>query len=61
MAQLAKQKIWEWVNQNDIPPGPDGKTCHVLKVTWELKLKRLPDGSILKYKYIYCVRRDLQI
>ena len=32
----------------------------VLKGTWALKLKRLPDGTPSKYKDRYCVRGDLQ-
>ena len=32
--QLVKHKTWERVNRNDIPLGPDGKTCCVLKSTW---------------------------
>ena len=53
--QLAKQKTWEQVNCNNIPTGPDGKHRRVIKGTWAFKLKRLPDGSPLKYKAIYCM------
>ena len=34
IAQLVKQKTWEQVIQNDIPPWTDVKTCRVLKGTW---------------------------
>ena len=54
-------KTWERVKHNDIPPGPDKKDLSVLKGTWEFKLKRLPDGSTLKYKACYYVPGDLQI
>ena len=33
----------------------------MLPGTWAFKLKRLPDGSPLKYKTRYCVRGDKQI
>ena len=34
IAQLTKQKTWERVNHNDIPPGPDRKPRRVIKGTW---------------------------
>ena len=37
---------------------PAGKK--VLKGTWALKLKRLPDGTPSKYKTRFWVRGDLQ-
>jgi hypothetical protein len=33
---------------------------HVLKGTWVFKLKRLPDGTPLKFKARFCARGDLQ-
>ena len=48
IAQLVMQKIWEQVNHNYIPPGTYGKPLRVLKGTWELKLKRLPEETSLK-------------
>ena len=58
--QLLKQKIWEHIPWSAIPNGPDGKPRRVLKGTWVFKLKRLTDGSPLKYKAGYCVRGNMQ-
>ena len=60
ISQLAKQKTWEWVNRDDIPPGPDEKPRHVLKGTWLFKLKWPPDDIPLKYKHRYFVHGYLQ-
>ena len=34
ISQLVKQKTWQRVNRNYIPPGPDGKPRRIIKVTW---------------------------
>jgi len=60
IAQLMKQKTWERINIADIPKDSNGNSRKVLKGTWALKLKRLPDGTPSKYKARYCVRGDLQ-
>ena len=60
ISQLAKQKTWEWVNRDDIPPGPDEKPRRDIKGTQAFKLKRLPEVSTLKYRACYCVSGDLQ-
>ena len=60
ISQLVKQKAWEWVNLNYIPPVPDVKTLCVLESNWEFKLKRLPGTTPLKYKACYNVCGDLQ-
>ena len=53
---ILKQKTWVSVDRKKVPPN---KT--VLPGTWAFKLKRLPDGSPLKYKARYCVRGDKQV
>ena len=58
--QLLKQKTWERMNRSDVPKDQDGNPRRILKGTWALKLKRLPDGTPSKYKARYCVRGDLQ-
>ena len=58
--QLILQNTWKPVNRSDLPKTSDGKYRKVLKGTWAFKLKRLPDGSPLKFKARYCVRGDLQ-
>ena len=58
--QLLRQRTWDRVDRASIPNGPDGKPRRVLPGTWAFKLKRLPDGTPLKFKARYCVRGDLQ-
>ena len=58
--QLLKQKTWERMNRSNVPKDQDGKSRRILKGTWALKLKQLPDGTPSKYKARYCVRGDLQ-
>ena len=53
---LAKHKCWSGVLRSSLP-----SNAHVLKTTWTYKIKRLPDGSILKFKARFCARGDLQI
>ena len=55
VSQLMKQNTWKRVPRNDVPPGRI-----ILKSIWVFKLKRLPDGTALKYKARFCVRGDLQ-
>ena len=58
--QLLRQRTWERVDRSAVPPGPDGTKRKILPGTWAFKLKRLPDGTPLKFKARYCVRGDLQ-
>jgi hypothetical protein len=39
---------------------PREDTTKVIKPTWVFKLKRLPDGTPLKFNAHFCVRGDLQ-
>ena len=48
--QLMKQKTWERMNRSDVPLDSDGNLRRIIKGTWALKLKRLPDGTPSKYK-----------
>jgi Reverse transcriptase (RNA-dependent DNA polymerase). len=57
---LLQQRTWTRVNRNDVPKNPDGSMRKILKGTWAFKLKRLPDGTPLKYKARYCCRGDMQ-
>ena len=58
--QLIKQSTWESVLRKDVPPTPDGKRRTILPSTWAFRLKRLPDGTPLKFKARFCVRGDRQ-
>ena len=58
--QLILQNTWEYVPRSQVPKATDGKRRPILAGTWAFKLKRLPDGSPLKFKARYCVRGDLQ-
>ena len=49
---LVQQRTWAV-----IPRTPE---MNVLKSTWVFKLKRLPDGTPLKFKARFCARGDLQ-
>ena len=53
---ILKQRTWEPIGRNKLP-----KEKPILPGTWALKLKRLPDGSPLKFKATYCVRGYEQI
>ena len=58
--QLISQNTWTPVDRASIPAtSDDGKPRPILKGTWAFKLKRLPDGSPLKFK-AYCIRGDMQ-
>ena len=59
--ELLRIKTWTRMDRSAVPLGPDGKPRRILKGTWAFKLKRLPDGTPLKYKARYCVRGDLQV
>jgi Reverse transcriptase (RNA-dependent DNA polymerase). len=52
---LLEQRTWTRINRKDVPNGHK-----ILKGTWAFKLKRLPDGTLLKYKARYCCRGDMQ-
>jgi hypothetical protein len=49
---LIDQKTWKTI--------PRSEATRVIKSTWVLKIKRLPDGSASKFKARYCVRGDMQ-
>jgi hypothetical protein len=49
---LVQQRTWEVI--------PRTSDVNVLKSTWVFKLKRLPDGTPLKFKARFCARGDLQ-
>ena len=57
---LLSQNTWKRVDRSDIPKDSNGKPHPVLKSMWALKLKRLPDGSPLKFKARFVVRGDMQ-
>jgi hypothetical protein len=57
---LLRQRTWTRVAREEVPPNPDGTARKILKGTWAFKLKRLPDGTPLKYKARYCCRGDMQ-
>ena len=54
ISQLLKQNTWKRMRRDEVPTGRK-----ILKSTWTFKLKRLPDGTPLKYKARFCVRGDL--
>jgi hypothetical protein len=49
---LIQQRTWAVVSRTP--------NMNVLKSTWVFKLKRLPDGTPLKFKARFCARGDLQ-
>jgi histone deacetylase 1/2 len=52
---LLQQRTWTRVARKSVP-----ENQKILKGTWAFKLKRLPDGTPLKYKARYCCRGDMQ-
>jgi hypothetical protein len=58
--QLLIQRTWNRISRDDVPTNSNGKKQRILPGTWAFKLKRLPDGTPLKFKARYCVRGDLQ-
>lgn len=52
---LLQQRTWIRIDRRTVPVGQK-----ILKGTWAFKLKRLPDGTPLKYKARYCCRGDMQ-
>ena len=58
--QLMLQKTWTPISREKVPLDKNNKVRPILKGTWAFKLKRLPDGTPLKFKARYCVRGDLQ-
>jgi hypothetical protein len=57
---LLQQRTWIRVDRASVPRNADGSARKILKGTWAFKLKRLPDGTPLKYKARYCCRGDMQ-
>ena len=53
---ILKKKTWVSVIRNTVPENKP-----ILPGIWAFKLKRLLDGSSLKYKVRYCVRGDKQV
>ena len=53
---ILKQKTWVPINRTSMPKGKV-----ILPGIWAFKLKRLLDGSPLKFKARYCVRGNKQI
>ena len=47
---------WTAVLRSSLP-----KNANILPSTWAYKIKRLPDGEILKFKARFCVRGDRQV
>ena len=58
--QLIVQNTWKAVDRSSISKMPNGTRRPILKGMWAFKLKRLPDGTPLKFKARYCVRGDMQ-
>ena len=56
ITQLEKKGTWQIVDRFSIPDD-----VNVLPSTWVFKRKRLPDGTIRKYKARFCVRGDKQV
>ena len=56
IADLEKHKTWRLVKRSTLP-----KDTNVLPGTWAFKIKRLPDGTLRKFKARFCVRGDKQI
>lgn len=58
---LIKRNTWTCVLRSQVPMTAQGKKHPVLKSTWAFKLKRFPDGSVMKFKARFCVRGDQQV
>ena len=58
--QAMKLEVEKLVQQQTWMTIPRTPTMNVLKGTWVFKLKRLPDGTPLKFKARFCARGDLQ-
>ena len=54
ISSLEKHGTWEIDDQANA-------TTKILPGTWVFRVKRAPDGSIIKFKARYCVRGDLQV
>jgi hypothetical protein len=52
MSGLIRQRTWKAVERSS--------ATNIIKSTWAFKCKRLPDGTVLKFKARFCVRGDLQ-
>ena len=55
-----KLEIQTLKNQNTWVTVDRPNTKAVLKGTWAFKLKRLPDGTVNRYKARFCARGDMQ-
>jgi hypothetical protein len=49
---LIRQRTWKAVERSS--------ATNIIKSTWAFKCKRLPNGTVLKFKARFCVRGDLQ-
>lgn len=54
IADLDKMDTWELVERKHLPPN-----TKVVPGTWAFRIKRRPDGTLLKFKSRFCVRGDL--
>ena len=52
---LISINTWKPIPRDKVPTTVDGKKRPILPGTWAFKIKRLPDGSISKFKARYCV------
>ena len=55
IASLEGMKTWDVVDRSSVPSG-----MKVVPGTWAQRIKRLPDGSLNKFKSRWCCRGDLQ-
>jgi hypothetical protein len=55
-----KSEIASLIQQHTSTPIPRAEASRVINIRWVFKLKRLPDGTPLKFKARLCVRGDLQ-
>ena len=51
---------WTPIPRTKVPLTKDGQKRPILPGTWAFKIKRLPDGTVSKFKARYCVRGDKQ-
>jgi hypothetical protein len=52
---VASKNTYSILDRNEVPAG-----SQIIKSTWVLRLKRRPDGSIIKKKARFCFRGDTQ-
>jgi hypothetical protein len=53
--ELVAKETWHAVLRSSVPP-----SSRVIPLTWVMKIKRLPNGELDKFKARICVRGDLQ-